>query len=163
MAEFIQPHQWEKKTPHAPLKIIYKIKIFTCNHYPFHVSFMPNVKINGSLCHQEYIFPTLLPFPSCSRPQTSLSEYSFTINILKMFTLCLGVKIFLVEALHFLKLCFWHSGLHFHINTLPKSSAELFNWSYTSSKASIYILGQGDGSTVKTQDSRNAKGKFLPK
>ena len=80
-----------------------------------------------------------------------------------MFILCLRVKIFLVQALHFLKLCFWRAGLHFHINTLPKSSVELFNWSYTSSKASIYILGQGDVSTVKTQDSRNAKGKFLPK
>lgn len=80
-----------------------------------------------------------------------------------MFILCLSVKIFLVQALHFLKLAFWHSGLHFHINTLPKSSTELFIWSYTSSSASIYILGQGDVSTVKTQDSRNAKGKFLPK
>lgn len=80
-----------------------------------------------------------------------------------MFILCLGVKIFLVEALHFLKLPLWHSGLHFHINTLPKSLVGLFNWSYTSSKASIYILGQGDVSSVKTQDFRNAKGKFLPK
>lgn len=80
-----------------------------------------------------------------------------------MFILCLSVKIFLVQALHFLKLAFWHSGLHFHINTLPKSSTELFSWSYTSSSASIYNLGQGDVSTVKTQDSRNAKGKFLPK
>lgn len=80
-----------------------------------------------------------------------------------MFILCLSVKIFLVQALHFLKLSLWHSGLHFHINTLPKSSVELLNWSYTSSNASIYILGQGDVSTVKTQDSRNAKGKFLPK
>lgn len=79
-----------------------------------------------------------------------------------MFILCLSVKIFLVQALHFLKLCFWRSGLHFHINTLPKSSTELFNRSYTSSEASIYILGQGDVSTVKTQDSRDAKGKFLP-
>ena len=79
-----------------------------------------------------------------------------------MFILCLSVKIFLVQALHFLKLCFWRSGLHFHINTLPKSSAELFNRSYTSSEASIYILGQGDVSTVKTQDLRDAKGKFLP-
>lgn len=58
-----------------------------------------------------------------------------------MFILCLSVKIFLVQALHFLKLSFWHSALHFHINTLPKSSAELCNWSYTSSIASIYILG----------------------
>lgn len=79
-----------------------------------------------------------------------------------MFILCLRVKIFLVQALHFLKLSFWHSGLHFHINTLPKCSIELFNWSYTSSKASIYILGQEDVSTVKTQDSRHARGKFLP-
>lgn len=79
-----------------------------------------------------------------------------------MFILCLSVKIFLVQALHFLKLCFWRAGLHFHINPLPKSSTELFNWSYTSSKASIYTLGQGDVSTVKTQGSRNAKGKFLP-
>jgi hypothetical protein len=79
-----------------------------------------------------------------------------------MFILCLSIKIFLVETLHFLKLSFWHSGLHFHINTLPKSSTVLFNWSYTSLDTSIYILGQGDVSTVKTQDSTNAKGKFLP-
>lgn len=24
-----------KKNPHVPLKIIYKVKIFTCNHYPY--------------------------------------------------------------------------------------------------------------------------------
>lgn len=77
-----------------------------------------------------------------------------------MFILCLRVKIFLVQALHFLKLSFWHCKLHFHINTLPKSSVELFNRTYTSSKASIYIPGQGDVSTVKTQDLRDAKGKF---
>lgn len=80
-----------------------------------------------------------------------------------MFILCLSVKIFLVQALRFLKLSFWHSEFHFHINTLPKSSVELFNWSETSSNASIYILGQGDVSTAKTQDSHSAKGKFLLK
>lgn len=58
-----------------------------------------------------------------------------------MFILCLSVKRFLVQALHFLKLSFWHSVLHFHINTLPKSSMELGSWSYTRSNASIYILG----------------------
>lgn len=80
-----------------------------------------------------------------------------------MFILCLSVKIFLVQALHFLKLSFWHSGLHFHINTLPKSSVWLCSWSYTNSNASTYILGQGDVSTARMQDSGNAEGKFLPK
>lgn len=128
-----------KKNPHVPLKIIYKVEIFACNRSPYLSKFYAQSKTK-SPCHQE-ICPTSLPFPGCSPSKTWVSEHSFTINIFKMFILCLSVKIFLVQALHFLKLSFWHSALHFHINTLPKSSAELCNWSYTSSIASIYILG----------------------
>lgn len=45
--------------------------------------------------------------------KTGVLEYSFTINILKMFILCLSIKLFPVEALHFLQLSFWYPGVPF--------------------------------------------------
>lgn len=45
------------KSAHVPLKIIYKVKIFTCNHCPYLSKFMPKVKTNGFPCHFKQTLP----------------------------------------------------------------------------------------------------------